>query len=129
MTGNRTIAWSDLYNYYIEEINADLIDILGLSVDNKPDEMDDEEDEEPLQEDDYREEFWLNWILLAEIGLNAIIDSFSDLGSQEMNWSHNWINDAKKQYSNTDLMETDTFMSRVSTDWQENKLVTETLDY
>src|SRR5437764_10194336 len=46
-----------------------------------------------------------------------------------MNRSHDWINDARKRYSNTDLTETDTFVSRVSTDWQGNKLVTETLDY
>jgi hypothetical protein len=57
LTGNGTIAWSDLYDHHIEEINADPIDILGLPVDNEPDEMDDEEDEEPLQEDDYGEEF------------------------------------------------------------------------
>ena len=57
MIGNRTIAWSDLYDHHIEEINADSIDILGPPIDNKSDEMDDEEDEEPLQEDDYRKEF------------------------------------------------------------------------
>ena len=129
MTGNGTIAWSDLYDHHIEEINADPIDILGLPVDNEPDEMDDEEDEEPLQEDDYGEEFRLDWMLLAEMGPNAIIDSSSDLGSREMDRSHDWINDTRKRYSNTDLMEADTFVSRVSTDWQGNELVTETLDY
>ena len=68
-------------------------------------------------------------MLLAEMGPNAIIDSSSDLGSQEMNQSHDWINNTRKRYSNTDLMEADTFVSRVSTDWQGNELVTETLDY
>ena len=48
LTGNGTIAWSDLYDHHIEEINADPIDILGLPVDNEPDEMNDEEDEEKM---------------------------------------------------------------------------------
>ncbi len=68
-------------------------------------------------------------MLLAEMGPNAIIDNSSDLGSREMDRSHDWINDARKRYSNTDLTEADTFVSRVSTDWQGNELVTETLDY
>ncbi len=54
--------------------------------------MDDEEDEEPLEEDDYGEEFRLDWILLAEMGPNAIIE-----GSREMDRSHDWINDARKR--------------------------------
>ncbi|HEX9317634.1 MAG TPA: hypothetical protein VF884_01735 [Nitrososphaeraceae archaeon] len=57
MTENGTIAWPDLYDRHIEEINADPIDILEPPIDNEPDEMNDEENEEPLEEDDYGEEF------------------------------------------------------------------------
>jgi len=45
-----------LYDHYIEEINADLIDILGSYIDNETDEIIDEEDEESL-EDDNKDKF------------------------------------------------------------------------
>ena len=53
---NRTITWSALYDRHIEEINADLIDILRSHIDNETDEIIDEEDEESL-EDDNKDKF------------------------------------------------------------------------
>ena len=52
LTENETVAWSTLYNCYLEEINADLIDLLGPPRDN-------EEDEEQLKNDE-QNEFQLN---------------------------------------------------------------------
>ena len=67
-------------------------------------------------------------MLLAEMGPNAIIDFSSDLGSRDMDRSHDWINDSRQRYSNTDLMEADTFVNRVSINEQRNELVTDTVD-
>ncbi|EXX61711.1 hypothetical protein RirG_168650 [Rhizophagus irregularis DAOM 197198w] len=47
-----------------------------------------------------------------------------------MDWSYDWINEARQRYSNTDFLEADTFVSRVSINWQENNVLnTGTLDY
>ena len=127
LTENGTITWSAPY----KEINSDPINLLKPAVDNEP-EIVDEDDDEPLNHLKMmmrnEDEFQLN--LLAEMGPNAIIDSSSDLGSRDMGQNYNWINDVIKQrYSNTGLMEADTFVSRVSINRQENKLITDTLDY
>jgi len=44
-----------LYTRYLEEINTDLIDLLGNPIDNKKNEINDEENEE-LFDDDEQEE-------------------------------------------------------------------------
>ncbi len=84
---NRTITWSALYDRHIEEINADLIDILRSHIDNETDEIIDEKDKEPFEDND-GDEFWLDWMLLAGIGSNAIIDYSSDLGLWDMDQNH-----------------------------------------
>src|ERR1700722_12737331 len=68
-------------------------------------------------------------MLLAEMGPNAIIDCSSNLGSRDIDQNHDWINDARQRYSDTDLMEADNFVSRISTNWQRNELITNTFDY
>ncbi|PKY33732.1 hypothetical protein RhiirB3_452884, partial [Rhizophagus irregularis] len=50
LTEDRTIAWSSLYNDYIEEINADPIDLVGSPIDDEESEINDEE--ELFEEDD-----------------------------------------------------------------------------
>ncbi len=126
---NKTIIWLALYDCHIKEINADLIDILELHIDNETDEIIDKENEKLLENDD-RDEFWLDWIFLAGMGLNIIINCSSDLGSRDMNQNYDWINDTRQWYSNIDLIEADSFVSRVSINGQKdegNKL--NTMDY
>jgi len=93
LTENGTVAWSTLYNHYLEEINADPIDLLGSSIDEENEIIDEEDDE--LFEDDEQNEFWFDWIFLAEMSPNAVIDSSSDLGSRDIDWNHDWINDSR----------------------------------
>jgi ATP-dependent DNA helicase PIF1 len=119
LTENGTTAWSTLYNRYLEEINADPIDILGPPIDNEENEIIDEEDYE-LLEDDEQNEFRLDWMFLAEMGPNAVVDCSSDLGSRNMDRNHDWINDARQRYSNADLVDADTFVSRMSGNCQGN---------
>ncbi|EXX67434.1 hypothetical protein RirG_114390 [Rhizophagus irregularis DAOM 197198w] len=83
LTEDGTIAWSTLYNNYIEEINAYL---LGSPID----------DEEEL--------------FLTEMGQKPNFDCSSDLGSRDMDRNHDWINDPRERY--TDLVDIDTFLSR-----------------
>ena len=49
LTENGTITWSTLYDRHIEEINANPIDILEQSLDKEADEVDNEEEDEPLE--------------------------------------------------------------------------------
>ena len=55
LTENRTVEWSALYDHYIEEINTDPIDLLGLAIDNEENEIIDEEDKELLKDDEENE--------------------------------------------------------------------------
>ena len=48
------------------------------------------------------------------MGPNAIIDCDSDLGSRDMDRNHDWINDGRQRYSNTDLADVDTFVNQAS---------------
>ncbi len=41
MTDNSEITWTNLYKYYIKEINSDSVDLLGSPVDNEDDEVTD----------------------------------------------------------------------------------------
>jgi len=59
-------------------------------------------------------------MLLAGMGPNAVINSSSDLGSRDMDRNHDWINDARQRYSNADLVDADTFVSRISSNGQGN---------
>ncbi len=53
-------------------------------------------------------------MILAKIGPNAIINSSCNLGSHDINQNHDWINDAKKRYSDADLVEVDKFVNKAS---------------
>ena len=47
----------------------------------------------------------------------------SDLGSRDMDWNHDWINDARQRCSNIDLsllMKADTFVKRISGNGQKS---------
>ena len=50
---------------------------------------DDEDSQGKIEEEDHYEEYWYNWMHLAEMRLNTKINSNSDLGTQDMNWNHN----------------------------------------
>ena len=86
LTENGSIAWSFLYEHYIEEINSGLTDLLGLPTDNEENGID--EDDGELLEDDEEDEYQLDWMIFAEIGPNAVINSGCDLGSCDMDQNH-----------------------------------------
>ncbi|EXX58670.1 uncharacterized protein LOC114530801 [Rhizophagus irregularis DAOM 181602=DAOM 197198] len=124
LTENETIAWSTLYNNHLEEINTDPIDLLGQPIGNAENEIVVEE-EEQLIEDDEEDEFRFDWMFLAEMGLNPSFNCSSDLGSRDMDRNHDWINDPRQRYNDTDLRDIDTFISsdsRISTE-EENLTV------
>ncbi|PKK50046.1 hypothetical protein RhiirC2_803410, partial [Rhizophagus irregularis] len=109
LTEDGIIAWSSLYNDYIEEINADPIDLLESPIDDEESEIN---DEEKLfeEKDDEQNEHRPDWMFLAEIGPKPNFDCSSDLGSRNMDRNHNWINNPRERY--TDLVDIDTFLSR-----------------
>jgi hypothetical protein len=112
LTRNGTITWSTLYNQFLEEINADPIDILGSPIDDE--QIIDEEEDESIEDDDEQDEFRPDWMVLAEMGPKPSFDSSSDLGLRDIDRNHDWINDPMQRYSDTDLTEIDTFVSRES---------------
>ncbi|CAB4437352.1 unnamed protein product [Rhizophagus irregularis] len=103
-----TILTSALYNDYIEEINADSIDLLGSSIDDEESEISDEE--ELFEDDDKQDEYRPNWMFFAEMGPKPNFDCSSDLDSQDIDQNYNWINDPRELY--TDLIDIDPFLSR-----------------
>jgi len=109
-----TVTWTTLYERYKVEINNDPNDALGEPVDKEEDEITDEEDDLEVPEDDYEEEFRADWMVLAEMGPNANIKQSSELGTRDMDKNHDWINEDKQYYDNSELMEANTFLERVS---------------
>ncbi|CAG8798703.1 13618_t:CDS:1, partial [Cetraspora pellucida] len=69
--------------------------------------------DEQLESDEDEEEIQSNWIILAEIGPNVIVDSFSGLGLSNTNKNHNWIGDVRRHYSNINLADMNTFVQQV----------------
>ncbi len=108
-----------MYTHYLEEINADPIDLLENPIDNEENEMDDKEDEE-LFDNDEQEELWSDWMHLVEMDPNAVISHSFDLGSRDIDQNHDWINDIRQRYFDTDLIEAGTFVNRVSSSGQRN---------
>ncbi|RHZ66123.1 hypothetical protein Glove_309g84 [Diversispora epigaea] len=74
---------SPLKIYWDQEIYSKLIDLLGQLIDNKEGNITDNEN-----------------------------NDFSDLGYCNMDQNHNWINDTRKWYSNSDLVSADTFVNQ-----------------
>ncbi|CAG8509590.1 4776_t:CDS:10, partial [Scutellospora calospora] len=119
LTENGTVEWSTLFTRYYEEINVNRNDILGPPVDNEDETTDDENQMEEI-EDDEQEECQNDWMLLAEMGPNAVIDSSCDLGTRDIDRNHRWVDDARQCYSDTDLANIDNFISQASSNNQIN---------
>ncbi|RGB23772.1 hypothetical protein C1646_774024 [Rhizophagus diaphanus] len=80
----------------------------------------DEEEVDLIIEDDEQEEYQLDWMLLAEMSPSSSFDYFSDLGSQDMDRNHDWINNPrsggnKAKKANSDIvhgLEVDILLAR-----------------
>lgn len=110
MNKDGKVIWTDLYKWYKVEINNDPIDALGKPVDKEEDELTDEKDDLKAPEDDYEEEFRADWMVLAKMGPNTNIKQSSELGTCDMDKNHDWINEDKQYYDNSELMEAITFL-------------------
>ncbi|CAG8712732.1 26750_t:CDS:2, partial [Racocetra persica] len=77
LTENDTLSWSKLFSHNLVKIKSKLTDLLGPSLDNLEDEIVDEK----VQQETYdnEEKIRLDWMILSEMGPNAIVDSSSDL--------------------------------------------------
>lgn len=113
LTESNTIAWSTLYSRHQEEINSDPNDLLGQPVNNEEERINDENEEEQI-EDDEQEEFRFDWMFLAEMGPDAVIDSSSELGTRDIDRNYDWINNIRQRYSDSDFANADTFVKQAS---------------
>lgn len=85
-------------------------------MDNIEDEFINEEDEEDEQKDDddeYEKEIRFEWMLLAEMSPNTIIDNNSDLGSREIDKNYDWVDDFRRRHPNLNLADVSTFLQRL----------------
>ncbi|CAG8698864.1 17737_t:CDS:2 [Rhizophagus irregularis] len=91
-------------------------DILGSSVDKLEDKCDDDEGQQEV--DESRDDTYPDWMVLAEMGPNAIIDSSSDLGLHDVDRNNNWFGGVRHRYPNIDSIDLNTFMqqSRIEDD-------------
>ena len=51
-------------------------------------------------------------MFLAEISSSISFNSLSDLESHNMNQNYDWIDNSKKRYSETELLDIDIFVNR-----------------
>src|SRR5688572_24311285 len=63
-------------------------------------------------------------MLLAEMGPNAIIEKYSDLGSREIDKNYNWVGDVRQRHPSTDFANVTTFLQQVR---DENTLDSESI--
>ncbi|EXX67049.1 hypothetical protein RirG_117950 [Rhizophagus irregularis DAOM 197198w] len=91
-------------------------DILGPSVDKLEDKCDDNEGQQ--EADESRDDTRLDWMVLAEMGPNAIIDGSSDLGLRDVDRNNDWFGSVRHRYSNIDSIDLNTFVqqSRIEDD-------------
>ncbi|PKK60285.1 hypothetical protein RhiirC2_793547, partial [Rhizophagus irregularis] len=96
----------------IEAWKNEFKDILGPSVDKLENKCDKNEGNEG--QDDTR----LDWMVLAEMGPNAIIDGSSDLGLHDVDRNNDWFGSVRRRYSNIESIDLNTFVqqSRIEDD-------------
>ncbi|PKB92061.1 hypothetical protein RhiirA5_446217, partial [Rhizophagus irregularis] len=90
--------------------------ILGPSVDKLEDKCDDNEGQQ--EADESRDDTRLDWMVLAEMGPNAIIDGSSDLGLRDVDRNNDWFGSVRRHYSNIESIDLNTFVqqSRIEDD-------------
>ncbi|CAG8756586.1 469_t:CDS:2, partial [Rhizophagus irregularis] len=100
----------------IEAWKNEFKDILGPSVDKLEDKCDDNEGQQ--EADESRDDTRLDWMVLAEMGPNAIIDGSSDLGLRDVDRNNDWFGSVRHRYSNIDSIDLNTFVqqSRIEDD-------------
>jgi len=53
-------------------------------------------------------------MIFAEIGPNATIERSSDLGARNMDQNHDWLNDSKQHYDDSDLADANNFLQQAT---------------
>jgi ATP-dependent DNA helicase PIF1 len=96
------LPWSIIYYQHMDMINKGPEDLIREPVNNEKQPSDDKS-KGKLLGDEEQEEFWYDWMYLAEMGPNTHINSISDLRGRDMDRNHNWINEPKTCYSVMDL--------------------------
>jgi hypothetical protein len=82
-----------------------------------------EKDNKEMIEDKDDDVFQPEWMHLAEMGPNTNIGHNTDLGSRDIDINNNWTNKIRQRYSNDELMDADSFVSRhYSNNVQRNRL-------
>ncbi|CAG8693793.1 19015_t:CDS:2 [Cetraspora pellucida] len=116
-----------LFNRHIANIEDELIDLLGPSVKKLEKFVNDDENEQLEAEE---KEIHENWMILAEMGPNAIVDNSSDLGLRNIDRNYNWTKDVKQHYPNLNLADVDTFVWQACNEANSTKtLDANTIDY
>ncbi|GBB90822.1 hypothetical protein RclHR1_17900004 [Rhizophagus clarus] len=58
------------------------------------------------------EDICSDWMILAEMGLNVIVDSSSDLGSRDIDRNNDWFCGVRHHYPNIDSIDVNTFVQQ-----------------
>ncbi|EXX69416.1 Pif1p [Rhizophagus irregularis DAOM 197198w] len=113
---NNSLSWSDLFNHNIANSENEFKDILGPSVDKLKDKCDD--DEGHKEADESKDDARPDWMVLAEMSPNAIIDGTSDLGLRDIDRNNDWFGGIRRRYPNIDSIDLNTFVqqSRIEDD-------------
>ncbi len=67
-------------------------------------------------------------MILSEIGLNVNIKYTFNLKNRDLDKNHDWINDNKQNYNNSDLMKANIFLKQIFKNGQKNVRVEKTLN-
>jgi ATP-dependent DNA helicase PIF1 len=92
LTENDSASWTELFDRHYAEIENEA-DLLGPPVDNLENDHDNEESDDEQEDDEHEREIRLEWMILSEMGPNAVIMSSSDLGLRDIDRNYDWIGD------------------------------------
>jgi len=67
-------------------------------------------------------------MILSEIGLNVNIKYTFNLKNRDLDKNHDWINDNKQNYNNSDLIKANIFLKQIFKNGQKNVRVEKTLN-
>ena len=112
MTENDTISWSELFNEYREMIENVPADLLGPPVDNLENELDNEETDNDSEDLEDKEQIQTNWMILSEMGPDAILDDSLDLGLRSIDQNYDWAGDVRRRCPDINLADAPNFIQQ-----------------
>jgi hypothetical protein len=126
LTENNSLSWTELFNRNIAEKEEEFKDLLSTSIDSLEDEFDD--DDEQQEADECKDDIRPDWMILAEMSPNAVIDGSKDLGFCDIDQNNDWFCGVRQRYPDIDSIDLNTFVQQ-SRNEDDDSTVNPIVDY